>query len=844
MKASHISFSQTLMRFLLCMMIGISCSSPLWGQSTSDSSELLLRQTTKFVIDRIEFDNATGLLNFMITARDSLGNPMLNASSQGSDGRSDISVENIHVLEDDKEATVMGGMTFSDGAPKVIKTSSGEKIHLLFLLDRSGSMREENRFVQAKAAIKAALEIPVLDNANVMFAHFESEIHDTESLTKDTYQSVVGYLFAPEKSENRRTDLYRALRDKVREMQDLPAEDQKILVLLTDGKNDTKGNEYYDTNPEINPEEVLDEISYLDTTYRIFPLGIGKDVNANFLQNIASSTQNRSDRYAKELSPDDLPATFKNIVIDLASNLIIRVKPNETVTSGEARTYQVSYREEETSRIFSDDKSVVLNNPISIEALDVKNYSNLFLFSFLGIGIIIGLLFFLKSIVPLIEARQFRRKYIYRYRDIKVEGANHFDPITGEQIQENDRVVAKVSACKYPFTVTKVEDWKADGNKCWECKDDCDLRINSVSERRFFDQQGAYRKLNWLWFGLVGGFLAWALKSIILYTSLLEVYTNILWNLLDKGNVEGIQISDAMASGTLIALAMGTALSLTLGWVEEIGQSRSISVGRILFRVLIGGIASYVIMFFFLWISTKYLSSWSIFLNIIAWLIIGTSMGAILAIKSSVSSLWNGVKSGFIAGGISALVFVLFSVLGDLLSEVGTMITYMLYGGILGSLMVIILAVLEDFSVVYLSPSGYSGQVKPLSRWLQSPHIGKVFIGTRKDCHLYVKWQDEAVEDQHAALSYVGGKVYLEPIGPTLINNVEIKKEMELKHGDIIQLGPRSISRMKFQAKKGDDSRQSLKSKKAAEFQNATSTKRSQVQPTRDRPKIIIRNKD
>ncbi len=91
---------------------------------------------------------------------------------------------------------------------------------------------------------------------------------------------------------------------------------------------------------------------------------------------------------------------------------------------------------------------------------------------------------------------------------------------------------------------------------------------------------------------------------------------------------------------------------------------------------------------------------------------------------------------------------------------------------------------------------------KPISKWLKKGM--EIYIGRSSKCYVFVKWEDEYVDDRHAKLVYQGGAVHIIPLFETMVNGVIVPENQKtvLQGDDIIQLGRYSISRMQYKEKR------------------------------------------
>ena len=185
----------------------------------------------------------------------------------------------------------------------------------------------------------------------------------------------------------------------------------------------------------------------------------------------------------------------------------------------------------------------------------------------------------------------------------------------------------------------------------------------------------------------------------------------------------------------------------------------------------------------------------------IIWSLFGVGFGSILSINSSIE-LKRGVLGGVIASIISFFIYtaIIYLVPDDGLAK---LLSFIILGAVLGALVVTVIANLEDFELVYLSPSEYTGMVKPISKWLKKGM--EIYIGSMSKCYVFIKWEDKHVGERHAKLVYSQANVFIIPLHETMVNGVIVpeNQKTQLMNNDIIQLGRGSISKMQYKEKRG-----------------------------------------
>jgi hypothetical protein len=583
---------------------------------------------------------------------------------------------------------------------------------------------------------------------------------------------------------------------------------------LSDGENDLQLNNYYRTNNVIppTPEDVYATITREDEANNLifYPIGLGNKADTSFLKVIPDLTKNTTDKYIYSDNPDNLVTIFLDILAQYSVTYRIKLFPSRPLYEGESRRLEMNWVAKGlpyAMRDYYDYAGGSFIEPINLAtskaAFTPLRWAIYFL---VGIGIIGGLLAGLMYIVPFLRRREFRNKFVIPY--IPEPNKIKRDPITQDAFDEGDMVVVK---CKQ---MTSLATWEALGHcpnypNCMEFTDPCTGSGGEDMQGSFFSQQGVFRMLNWLWFGSVGGFVGWVLYAIFQLLDvkwLDEKTTDIFYSDAIRGSLVGLKGGEnflknipQMVDQTLIGLFLGASLIISIAIVEERGHSRKFSFTRIIIRGLIGIVVSFLI--FFSGYIFQYLVLPKVFLTgILIWMLFGVAFGAILSINSSVE-LKRGIFGGVISSIAAYLIYfgILVITPDDILAK---LLSFIVLGGVLGALIVTVISNLEDFELVYLSPSEYTGMVKPISKWLKKGM--EIYIGRLSKCYVFVKWEDEHVEDRHAKLVYQGGHVHIIPLHETMVNGVIVPENQKtvLYNADIIQLGRYSISRMQYKEKR------------------------------------------
>jgi len=666
-----------------------------------------------------------------------------------------------------------------------------------FLLDLSGSMR--NRLGKAKEAILHTINSYELPEENTFISTFHDTIFPRRLINKHNVNRVLADITIAPKGQGRDTDLYRATLENIKTLE-RDSTTKKILILLTDGRNDIARNPYYKPPTNLKPvtrQDVFTEIAQLDTSFMLFPIGLSKAAEEAFLKQVAEKSPNTLDNYHFAQEVDQVEEIFQGVIGGLISNYQIYVKhanPNDAIFRGEERTlhFMLTYPFKQQLN-----KNFHVGSPTNIVDIRKKTPTDWIAIAILGLFILGVLLSIFMVLIPYIRTRLFWKKHVRRYADVKVARITKRDPVTDLPFKNEDLVVIK---CK---TMCGLETWKSIGNQCpyypdcqLDDQDPCSEGTGIIESDRFFSQKGVYKKLNWLWFGALGGWCAWVIFAILktFSSNSLIPYLEPIQNAYSSINVE------TLSRDIFVGFALGIGITLCLSIVEERGQSRKISYTRIIGRSLLGGILALLMflggyLIFSLFIKVPYIG------GLLSWGIFGLSIGFVLSIKSSIHQ-FRSILGGLLASIVAYHVYIGLNALPIKEFELNKMVSFLFLGGIFGFIIVsTVTSYLDDFALEYVAPKAYQ-KTNPISKWLKTGM--EIFIGTSGGCYVFIKWEDPAAKPQHAKLHYANDAVYLTPLAPILINrkNIPLKTPYKLKNGDLIQLGPTSYTQMRYVEKR------------------------------------------
>ncbi|MEO1448536.1 MAG: FHA domain-containing protein [Bacteroidota bacterium] len=482
---------------------------------------------------------------------------------------------------------------------------------------------------------------------------------------------------------------------------------------------------------------------------------------------------------------NNISLIYPGASLDSKADIVIRINPPEdhAIYRGEARRMEVIWTNHPpASAAFTFGSP---SNPINFASVDWLSNA------IIGMLIVSGFLALMSQLIPFMNRRSFRKRFVKPYKDIESQNIRKLDPLTGKYIEPDDLVVTK---CR---TVVTLATWEYNNFQCPnypDCRHEnppCMDGEPSQENEHFFSQQGPFRKLNWLWFGALGGLIAWGMWAGLQALD----WSGFRQAMGALAGLAGLEMLDySLTKEVYLGFSLGFGIIFTLAWVEERGQSAKFSWGRIIVRALIGALVSAVVFMlgFFLYRSLVRIDWLG---GLITWILFGTALGWSLSLRSTLTA------KRAILGGLAASVagYILFLGISGLFDafELAKMLAFIAIGAVLGLIVDSVVTTLENIELEYLEPAKFS-RVNPISKWLfQGINI---MIGSDSGCRVFVKWTDPAVEPQHAELSYTKGKVFLTPKAEVLINGRRIPEEKAypLQDDDIIQLGRHSISKMRY----------------------------------------------
>jgi hypothetical protein len=598
--------------------------------------------------------------------------------------------------------------------------------------------------------------------------------------------------------EDQYAELFQGIVEATRFMRDRKG--KWAFFILTDGIN-TNDPANYQVYWPYDRDDVQYFLKQLNLNTYVLPIGIGASPDTSLLRQMVRASGNPTDTFAINSLPRGLRQQIARKVA-IKYNNIVRCYPEDPQFKyEEPRTYSAHWigRPQDAQ----DSTTFVLRTVTKTlgKVLDEMSWLERWAFGLVGVLGILGAMVFT---VPWLERLNFRKRYVRPYQS--VQGRIQRDPVTRDELADGQLVVTKC-----PRQTTSLESWEFVGSKCPnypKCLDHvspCDGAGAPSGQEQFFSGKGVFRRLNWIWFGMVGGFLGWTIFALtnVLASSWYNGFLLRFWGERFGAGDRSGQALDAhiqtLTNDTLLGAAFGTGICFMLAWIQERSQPRKLSWLRILIPTVFGLLVSSLVFLFgfFMqykgWVSSLFIS------GLISWLLFGLAIGMVLSMRSTLS-LKRGIVGGVFAALLGYAVYALGNTLTDYDFAAVKLISFIVLGGLLGFMLVTVVSRPDDFELEYLSPEPFR-QVNPISKWLKNGV--DIFIGRESGNYVYVKWEDEAVQPYHARLFYDKGLVYIEPLAETLVNGkiLPTQANTPLQNGDVIQLGRESNTRMRYREK-------------------------------------------
>jgi len=699
----------------------------------------------------------------------------------------------VFEIKDDGQEQKLATASYAQLEPLIDTVDvSREVFHVLFLID-VGKAVSQRELEHSKTIIRTIVNQYILSDSSFYYI----SLFDNQDLLsynngwkkRPLRSNEVGQQLSSIRSTNRDSDIYAAL---YRHNQTIvEKKGKKVIFLFTNRQTEPISAASY---KKVDVLERVILISKEKEDYYLFPVAIGQNPDTDLLESFAGASLQQNDGIGIGALPPKLNSVLEN-TREYVHTHYIDVTPSESVFDGDVRKFKAVF-----DNSFTEYLSITRGS--RLKPLILQTFPSELWLGFLLVGLLIIVAMFgvFQLGIPILRKRQFEKLYVKIYQPEPKRRIT--DPLTNQYIRAGEKIVTR---CQQVVTLAT---WESVGSQCPSYPDcmyhqSCAGAGAPETGKRFFSMQGIYRRLNWLWFGAIGGLIGWTLFAATNYFGFSAFQESVVkpiyqaYDTITSADLPTPNLQD-LANDTFLGFAFGIGLICMLSWVEERGQARKISWARILVRTLFGSFLTAVLFLlgFYVQFTTNIPSA---LVNGLIWTLFGAAVGVILSIASSIP-LRRGVLGGTLAGVVAFGVYFSINGIAPYQSNFAKLIALLSMGGVLGYILVTVVRSFEEYELEFIAPTAFRRSV-PISKWLKNNV--ELYIGTEAGSYIYIKWNDPAAQPRHARLIYENETVSILPFAETLVNNhiIPLEKKTPLSRGDLIKLGRDSSTQIRFIAK-------------------------------------------
>lgn len=356
----------------------------------------------------------------------------------------------------------------------------------------------------------------------------------------------------------------------------------------------------------------------------------------------------------------------------------------------------------------------------------------------LGIGVIAVVYAIMQFLVPWLQYKLFKKKYVKKFKasDVQSEGDN----VVLEQcyyckdnFQEGDLIVTK---CKH---TVHWECWEENHDRCPEYGlNSCKEGIYFYDKKHLADERNSPYFTSWLLYGLAGGLISWILFKLIPSRGFLGFLLKPIINLLQGDVSADIMRAYLMKFSPLLfcGLIMGFVITFLFSYLIEFRKKTVKTILMMLLRSLgnaVIGCVAFLLGAIVIIALGKYSNCW--WIDWMPWLFFGIGITPLICIKSDI-----GFKEAFLGGLVSAVLsFVAIYGLGA--SPLVGALAFMIYAAGLGASIAVVHYVSENY---YLHIEGPTKERDiAIYKWMNvAGGSNHVTIGSSPNCVIQMNWDD------------------------------------------------------------------------------------------------------
>ena len=337
--------------------------------------------------------------------------------------------------------------------------------------------------------------------------------------------------------------------------------------------------------------------------------------------------------------------------------------------------------------------------------------------TFFGGILLATLMVIFAIVVPNRRWKDFKKKYVRNYWEVKQDGVRRYDPLTKFPFRDEDQVVVR---CEH---MTSLETWQYEGrragkdggnqkrkNRCIYYPHKCETGSGPGGSADFFNQKGLFKQLFWVFFGALGGFLGWGVWALFETAKKVQWHAKLdefaarpdmqaQWGLgkniqappEDMLRIVRERFLDPFFEQIMLGAVACLFIVFLIAMANEIAQARSgfrglnliLGVLRSLLRSLVAGIVGALLFAGFGLLQSYIFGRWAYIPGLLTMLLLGVFLGRILTTRSGIRH-WRGLVAGLAAGLIAFHVYFLPMLLfGAKGYELAKMLSFITFGGIL-----------------------------------------------------------------------------------------------------------------------------------------------------------------
>ncbi len=385
----------------------------------------------------------------------------------------------------------------------------------------------------------------------------------------------------------------------------------------------------------------------------------------------------------------------------------------------------------------------------------------------LGIGVIALAYAVMQFLVPWLQYKRFKRKYVKKFKpsDVQSEGKN----VVLEQCYyckdnfvEGDTIVTK---CHH---TVHWECWEENHDRCPEYGlNSCKEGIYFYDKKHLTDERNSPYFTSWLLYGLAGGLISWILFKLIPARAFMSFALKPVINLLQGDVTPDIMRAyiSKISPLLLCGLIMGFVITFLFSYLIEFRKKTFKTILMMFLRSLgnaVIGCLAFLLGAIVIIALGKYSNCW--WIDWVPWLFFGISITPLISIKSDI-----GFKEAFLGGLVSAVLsFVAIYGLGA--SPLVGALAFMIYAAGLGASIAVVHYTSENY---YLHIEGPTKERDiAIYKWMNvAGGSNHVTIGSSINCVIQMNWdnsdqiQEKQVElyidnDHPYCMALTDGTVY------------------------------------------------------------------------------------